>query len=144
MKPGDVFWITDVVNGRQIKHLHVVLTHPEPDANGDLAVAVVSISTVRSVRYDKTTVLKKTDHDVFVEQQYYVAYRYANFEKVVDITNRSGYASSSKPLKSSILGKVMDGLFAQNGLTPGDIREYCSKRVGPNPGQVLDLSKPKP
>jgi hypothetical protein len=139
MKPGDVYWIVDEVRGKQVKHLHVVLTHPEPDAGGKDRVAVVNISTVRTARYDKTMVLQKSDHETFVEQQYYVVYSEANFEFVQDLKMTKGYASASKALQPSIFDKVFDGLFAGGGLATADVRDYCSKRVGPNTGQVLDL-----
>jgi hypothetical protein len=138
VKPGDLFWIVDQVRGEDVKHLHVVLTHPEPDSSGQLRVAVVNISTVRGSRYDDTTELKKSDHVVFVDQKYYIVYSEANFEFVRDIYSKRGYASSSVPLRPSIFRKVFDGLFRRGGLTPADVKAYCSERVSAVPGEVLD------
>ena len=97
MSPGDAYWITDLVKGEEMKHLHLVLTHPEPNSDGDMVVAVVNVSTVRSHRHDKTVALKKSDYSGFTEQHYYVPYTFANFEKVDDIKKKRGYAAAVIP-----------------------------------------------
>ena len=99
------------------------------------------MSTVRTPFHDKTVVLKKSDYAGFVDQQYYVAYVHARFEKVDDILNRNGYAVEAKPFNPEIFQKVFDGMFAPRGATSQDVREYCSRRVSATPGKVRNLAE---
>ena len=133
LQPGDVYWIYDAE--ADIDHLHVILTHPEP-IDGEMKVAVVNISSVKGKIYDRTTVLEPGSHER-VKRQSYVRYRDADFERVADIENKKGYAKATEPLRTALFKEIYQKVIT--GKTPAGVQQYCSKRVGLNPGDVLDL-----
>lgn len=142
MRPGDAYWIEDDVRGKVMKHLHVVLTHPEPTGEDRIIqVAVVNVSTVRNKRVQYAVTLRRADYPGFTEEQYYVAYDFANFEAVDDIVEKKGYANAVASFSPGVFDKIFQGMFKPNVDINHRVRSYCSARVGPNPGQVLNLSE---
>jgi hypothetical protein len=109
-------------------HLHVVLTHPEPDplTKRD-RVAVVNITTIRTRLFDNTMVLNKGDHQR-VTHPSYVRYEDANFE-FVDEIQREGKEVES--FTTALFKRIFERIFEGKKLTPDVIKEYCSARIGP-------------
>jgi hypothetical protein len=125
LNPGDAYWLEDK-NG--VLHLHVALTHPEPDPlTNRNRVAVVNITTVRTKLFDNTTVLNSGDHPRITHQSY-VRYQGANFEFVDDIEQKGKAVES---FKTALFRKIFERIFEGKKLSPDVVREYCSNRIGP-------------
>ena len=133
-KPGDVYWIED--EGTGVKHIHIVLTHPEP-IDGEDKVAVVNVTTVYGTRYDKTTLLRAGSHPR-INHDSYVRYADADFESVAKIEGNPKYAKAVQPLIPKLFREIFDHA-ASGRTTSADVKTYCSRRVGGNPGEIKNL-----